>query len=242
MGDPSRPGFLLVSVQGRSLHYPTGNPRDGHHHDFYYRDLGAPSTNPDIANVDRIVDQLSASGAVDRSRIYLMGWSNGGYFGQMYAIARHARPTPGGNRVAAAAVFTAADPFHNTSRSQVPSCQLDPYPRSTVPILLVSRACDIVACDAAQAQAFAANGFETEPGQVARTWFEDLATKVHDPNVEWTIVSGIGTVVAQCTPVPPCSVAAATLNHLRWPNGVGDQSGIDHEPAMLDFLRQHPLP
>ncbi len=30
-------------------------------------------------------------------------------------------------------------------------------------------------------------------------------------------------------------------NHLRWPNGVDDGSGIDHEPAFLDSLRSHPL-
>lgn len=101
LGDAARPGFLLLSIQGRNLHYPTFNNRDGRHHDFYYRDLRSPSTNPDVANLDRLIDELVATGVVDTRRIYLMGWSNGGFFGQMYAIARHTTPTPGGNRVAA---------------------------------------------------------------------------------------------------------------------------------------------
>jgi len=32
------------------------------------------------------------------------------------------------------------------------------------------------------------------------------------------------------------------LNHVRWPDGVADRSGLDHEPELLDFLRAHPLP
>jgi hypothetical protein len=111
-----------------------------------------------------------------------------------------------------------------------------------VPIFLVSRACDVVACDQAQSDGFAASGFETEPGHVVAPWMADLASKVKNPNAEWRIVTGLGTVTAQCTAVPPCTVGAGTLNHLRWPNGVGDDSGIDHEPAMLDFLRDHALP
>ena len=74
------------------------------------------------------------------------------------------------------------------------------------------------------------------------TWISDLATKVSNPNAEWRIVTGIGTVASQCSAIPPCSVEGALINHVRWPNGVADGSGVDHEPAMLDFLRDHALP
>jgi pimeloyl-ACP methyl ester carboxylesterase len=237
-GDPERPGFFLLSVQGRSLRYPTTVPRDGHHHDFYYRDLGSPSSNPDIANVDVLIDELAASGRVDRQRIYVMGWSNGGFFSQMYAIARHTRLTPGGNRVAAAVAFTAADPFHNTREDQWPSCQLDPYPTSTVPILLVSRSCDIVACDEEQLDRFGID--RPAPGHVVATWQSDLSAKVRDPNVWRLTVTGDGRVTDECSHSLLCTPAVATLNHLRWPDGVADRSGRDHEPAMLDILRDHP--
>ncbi|MFP5349335.1 MAG: hypothetical protein ACLGHO_05785 [Gammaproteobacteria bacterium] len=242
-GDAARPGFFLVSVQGRNLHYPTFNNRDGRHHDFYYRDLRSPSANPDIAHLDRLIDELVATGMVDTRRIYLMGWSNGGFFGQMYAIARHTTPTPGGNRVAAVVPYTAADPFHNTSRDQAPSYQLDPYPTSTVPILLVSRACDIVACNQAQADLFAAAGTVTEPGHIVEPWISrDLPTKVRNPNALWRLVGGNGQQTGMCSTSATCTASVGLINHMRWPDGVADGSSIDHEPAMLDFLRGHPLP
>lgn len=239
--DPLRYGFFLLSVQGRSLHYPTDYPRDGHHHDFYYRDLASPSANPDVANLDRLLDGLVAEGSVDTRRIYVTGWSNGGFFGQMYGIARHAAPTPGGNRVAAVAVFSAADPFHNINHGQNPSCQLDPYPRSALPIFLVSRACDVVACDEAQAEALRTAGQAVEPGHVVAPWMEDLKHKVGDANATWILVDGSGREVSSCTPAALCVPLLAVLNHLRWPNGVADGSGIDHEATMLGFLRDHPL-
>ncbi len=243
LGNAARPGFFLVSVQGRNLHYPTFNNRDGRHHDFYYRDLRSPSTNPDIAHLDRLIDELVATGAVDTRRIYVMGWSNGGFFGQMYAIARHTTPTPGGNRVAAVVPYTAADPFHNTSRDQVPSYQLDPYPTSTVPILLVSRTCDIVACNQAQADMFASSGTVIEPGHIVEPWIsQDLPIKVRNPNALWRLIAGNGEVAKMCSTRLTCSATVGLINHMRWPDGVADGSNIDHEPAMLDFLREHPLP
>ena len=243
LGDPTRPGFFLVAVQGRNLHYPTFNDRDGRHHDFYYRDLRSPSTNPDVANLDGLIDELVATGAVDTRRIYLMGWSNGGFFAQMYAIARHTTPTPGGNRIATVVAYTAADPFHNTSRDQVPSYQLDPYPTSTVPILLVSRACDIVACNSMQADMFAASGTVIEPGHIVEPWVSrDLPTKVRNPNALLRLITGNGQQTTMCSTRATCTPIIGLINHMRWPDGVADGSGIDHEPAMLDFLREHQLP
>ena len=244
LGDAASPtGFFLLSIQGRNLHYPTGGDRDGRHHDFYFRDLRSPSANSDIANLDLQIDTLVATGRIDPRRIYVIGWSNGGFFGQMYAIARHVTPTPGGNRVAAVVPYTAGDPFNNTNRNQVPSYQLDPYPTSTVPIFLVSRACDIVACSAAQSQAFETMGFLTEPGHIVETWaLRDLPTKVRNPNVWWRIVGGNGLVAGGCSPSAICTPEIGLLNHLRWPDGVADGSGADHEGAMLEFLRAHPLP
>lgn len=72
-GDPQRPGFFLLSVHGRHLHYPTEAPRDGNHHDFYFRDMGQTTRNPDIANVDRLVDDLVRTGNVDPQRTRLPG-------------------------------------------------------------------------------------------------------------------------------------------------------------------------
>jgi predicted esterase len=241
-GDPGRPGFVLLSIGGRNLHWPTATPEDGPKHDIYHRDLGSPSGNPDLANFDRLVDEIAARGVVDVRRIHVVGWSNGGRFAQLVAIARHEVATPGGNRVASAAIYSGADPFNNTGADRVPSCALDPYPTSAVPIFLVGRSCDLLPCDAAQAEDLAAEGLPVEPGDVMSVWVDDLRTKVEDPNVERIIVSGLGDVVGRCSGAGLCSVEAAYINHVRWPDGVADGSGLDHEPAMLDFLRDRPLP
>ncbi len=240
-GEPSRPGFVLLSVQGRNLHWPTADPRDGAHHDNFHRDLAVPSGNPDVANLDRLIDELVAGGAVDPSRIFVTGWSNGGFFAQLYAIARHEVATPGGNHVAAAAVFSAADPFHGARHGEEPSCRLDPYPTSEVPVFVVGRACDLVACDADQAAGLEADGVPVAPGFVAETWLDDLAGRVGDPNAERRIVNGFGVEVDSCTGPALCGPAIATLSHVRWPDGVADGSGVDHEADMLRFLAESPL-
>src|SRR5215472_12013792 len=232
-GDPARPGFFLVSVQGRNLNFPTQADPQGPLHDFFYRDMKSPSGNPDIANADRLIDAFAATGAVDRSRIYVMGWSNGGFFAQMYAIARHATPTPGGNHVAAAAIYSSADPFNGVQKGESPSCQLNPYPLSTAPIFVTSRACDYIACDQDQGDHLVAQGQIVPPGYIVGPWISALLTRVGDPNVRWMIVRGDGPTVAACTTTALCPYATATLNHIHWPDGVEDGSGIDHEPEIL---------
>ncbi len=240
-GDPLRPGFFLVSVQGRNLNFPTEADPQGPLHDFFYRDLKSPSSNPDVANADRLIDEFVTTGAVDRSRIYVMGWSNGGFFAQMYAIARHATPTPGGNRVAAAAIYSSADPFNGVQKGESPSCQLNPYPLSTVPIFLTSRSCDYIACDEAQSAHLVDQGQIVPPGYIVGPWISTLINRVGDPNVRWMIVRGDGPTVSACTPPLLCPYATATVNHIHWPDGVEDGSGIDHEPEILGFLRDNPL-
>jgi hypothetical protein len=102
---------------------------------------------------------------------------------------------------------------------------------------VVSRACDIVACDAAQAADLAADGASITPGFDVETWMNDLASEVGDPNGSRRIVNGWGQEVAQCTGAAFCGPAVATVGHVRWPDGVADGSGVDHEADMLNFLR-----
>ncbi len=261
----ARPGFILVSVQGRNLRFPTAQPRDGQHHDFYYRDLGSPSANPDIANADALIDAMVAEVIVDTSRIYDAGWSNGGFFSQLYAIARRDTATAGGNRIAAAAVFAAADPFegiswdpfNEASIDDGDACRLPDYPASGVPILIVHRTADsAVACDAVQAACFS-----TEPGYTTTQWLTDA--NLAGLHVQGLLIGGLETGAAldtnmvACTdysaacPVGDCSTAPysdgclSLVNHLRWPDGVYDNQptdGVDREVDMLQFLAAHPLP
>jgi poly(3-hydroxybutyrate) depolymerase len=241
-GDPARPGFVLVATQGRHLHWPSESPQDGTKHDTYHRHAATPSTNRDVAFVDHIVDTLASEGVIDTRRIYISGWSNGGRFSAIYGVARHTTPTPAGHRVAAIAPYSSGDPYEDIKDGQTPSCKLAAYPTTTVPFFLISRTCDAVACDAEQDKAFKAAGYHPTPGNIAGDWIQTLKTTMQDPNVTWQLVSGIGTVATQCTSAAVCTMSIATLNHMRWPDGVADKSGKDHEPKMLDFLRQHPLP
>ena len=236
------PGFVLASLQGRNLHWPSDEPQDGSKFDFYHRDLDAPSENPDVAYADKLIDRLVDEGDVDPERIHVMGWSNGGHFAQMYAMARHETPTPGGHRVASAAIFSAADPFHETRRpAQDPPCRLDPYPTSAVPLFVVSRACDIIACDEEQAQGLIDDDVSIPAGGVVETWMDDLETRVDNPSATWRIVQGNGAETDRCTGPEICGPGIAVINHVRWPDGVADNSGIDHESDMLQFLADHPL-
>lgn len=242
-GEPQRPGFALLSIQSRNLHWPTATNEDGPKHDIYFRDVAAPSTNPDFANVDAWIDELVAAGAIDPSRIYTSGWSNGARFAQAYAIARHDAGTPGNQHIRAAAVFSGTSPYDTPDVSRSPSCQWAAPPRSNVPIFIVSRTCDVLPCDVVQAGVLADAGLEVTPGDVMDDWVRDLRTKVMNSRVTWQRINGQGQLAQTCPSAPLarfCTPGIALLNHVRWPDGVADQGGIDHEPAMLDFLRTAP--
>lgn len=246
-------GFYLVSVQGRNLHWPSSDPKDSSHHDIYHRDLGSPSTNRDIAYADYIVDYMVANRAVDPRMIYTTGWSNGAYFAELYAIARHTTETPGHHRVAAAAVFSAGDPFQSPSIGD--NNMFDtPIPVSPVPLYVIGRACDIVACNGDQ-QSGLRNLAATDsdpateqntyfPGTDASKWASDVGTKMLNPNFARRIVGATGLSTTSCTAVGAlqCNQLSSAAQHLKWPDGINDGSGQDWENEMLLFLAEHPLP
>ncbi len=251
-GDVNRPGFILVAPQARNLHWPSATAQDGSKHDTFFRDLGSPSQNRDIAYYDRLIDTLVDEGVVDPDRIYMTGWSNGARFAAMYAIARQNSPTPGipeeniagGNQIAAVVNYSGGDPFMNTTTTEMPTCQLATYPTSDVPIMMFSRNCDVVACSVAQDDDFRTNeNVDTAPGNIASAWINTLGTTIQNPNVEWHLLSRRGELVDPkvCEGPGLCSVARGLVNHTTWPDGVRDLANIDHEPTMLDFLRANPL-
>jgi hypothetical protein len=161
-----------------------------------------------------------------------MGWSNGTFFAQAYGIARHTTPTPGGNTVAAVAVYAGADPFEAPVAAE-PTCELANKPATTLPIYLIHRACDaLVACNAA-----AATAQGVQPGFDVETWTRDtLPTTLADPTVTDVIIDGRGAQVSGCAPTSSCTHNGGLANHLRWPDGVADGGGIDWELQMLAFL------
>lgn len=232
-GDPARQGYVLVSIQPRNLHWPTTDPQEGTKSDSQYRDLASPSSNRDVAFVDHVIDTLVAEGVVDPRRIYLMGWSNGARFTIFYGIARHETATPGGNRVAAVANYSGGDPFAPPTFDD-PTCQASPYPTSEIPYYLVSRACDAIACNAA-------HDLGTVPGNVVEPWVDTLRDVI-GADVTWQILHDDGSPRATCALASACGPWRRLDNHVHWPDGLADGGGQDHEPVMLGFLRDHPLP
>jgi dienelactone hydrolase len=229
-GDPTKVGFVLVSDQGRNMASDNGNP-SGARRDLYFRNW---SQHEDVAALDQRIDALVAEGKVDAKRIYLTGWSNGGFFAQAYGIERHERPTPGGNRVAAVAVFDAANPYEPGVEGEA-SCAYQPLPRSSVPIMIVHRACSIIGCDAVQRSAVS-----SPPGFDVASWIAALKTRVGATDVTQLTLNAQGAATVSCANI--CTRNAGIQQHVRWPDGIADGSGIDREIAMLSYLREHSLP
>lgn len=187
-GDAARPGFVLAADQGRTLSDVSGYTDPGPRHDFFFRDPGVPSRNPDVRSLDALIDGLVAEGGIDPARIYVAGWSGGAMFAEAYAIARHDTATPGGSRVAAAAGYAGGDPFADLAPDGPGTCQLQTYPQSTVPLYLVQRACDaLVACDAEQRERF-----ELPLSSDFSSWLEKLRSAIGDPNVVDRIIDARG--------------------------------------------------
>ena len=148
------PGFILIAPEGRyGKHQYPGFDRSGLGWDNWYRQLspaGAATVagvsydqNLDAAAIDHFVDAEVASGKADRKRLYVMGWSNGGAMAILYALNRP--------QVAAAAVYSAPDPFGAfgdpcpqtpVARTAGDAGELPVY-NPHVPILHIRNSCDI---------------------------------------------------------------------------------------------------
>lgn len=229
-GDPARPGFVLAADQGLNQHTENKNPPAARH-DIYVRDFASPSHARDLRALDELIDRLVAQGGIDRARIYLSGWSNGAFFSQLYGLARHETATPGGNRIAAVAVFDGGDPLQRPFAEDT-GCEYKPAIHSTLPVMIVHRACSIVSCDAAQAK-----DLDAPPGFAISEWFARLPT-ITSGTLKDVIIDSDGKD-APCA--NSCHFLRAAIDHVRWPDGIGDKSGIDREVEMLAFLREHPL-
>ncbi len=140
---PSTTGFVLLMPQGRCMRSPPDSSGDGSRFDVWYQN---PDRNLDVRATEAFIDQLArratedergervtlpaAFGGFDRTRVYLMGWSNGAYLAHLMALT-HA------DRIAAVATFAAGDPF-----ARGPCVTPLPAPTRKVPILVVQASCD----------------------------------------------------------------------------------------------------
>jgi hypothetical protein len=136
--------------------------------------------------------------------------------------------TPGGNTIAAVAIYAGADPLEEPLTTE-PTCAFAPQPATRLPIYLIHRACDAdVGCNAQQAAAFG-----VPPGFDVETWIGKLAS-LGDTTVSDVIINDSAAQVDACATT--CAQADGLTEDLEWPDGIADMSGVDWEPMMLDFL------
>ena len=236
-GDPDRPGFIVVAPEGRATEhfYPTPDDR-GTGWDNWYRQLEKRGRdvvvddvtypqNVDAATIDHYVDAVIATGHVDRRRIYVTGWSNGAAMAVLYAANR--------KRIAAAAVYTAPDPFEAFD-DPCPQLPVARRARSVaeirvsnkrVPTYHVHNACDIAGI--------------CPNGELLRAQLAPLRTPFTD-----VVIDGAQSQVSGCDPGcgtnpdgdmnpldNPRGYTEGSQNHTRWPT--------DWTADMLAFFAQH---
>ena len=232
---PGLRGFVLALPQAGALRPPAAAPAGAcaTGWDYWHRNfstgracadcpMGNLSTNADIAFVDRVVDAAVSSGRVDPTKVFVGGWGAGGFFAQMYGAAR-ARDAgsaqPSGTCVAAAAVYSAADPFSGI-RSRDDGCALRPYPNASVATLIASHSCDSVCCDAAQPDCPSLG----TPGWDVSRWVADAQQKM-GLRIDWQLLLNSSSSPASAASGPPVahpsaraasggsSSASATVDH-----------------------------
>ncbi len=230
----ARRGFIMIAPEGREAthHYP-GLDKSGLGWDNWYRQL-EPSgdavvsgttcrENDDAAAIDHFVEDEASTGKVDRKRIYLMGWSNGAAMAILYGLNRP--------QVAAAAVYSAPDPFgaFDDPCAQTPVA----HPPAGVaevevfnpglPILHVRNSCDI--------EGICPNG-------------DTMVRQLHalGGDLEDVILDSSQNQVARCedacgtNPMAGGRIGVAgefrgLKNHVAWPKRWNDR--------MFDFLKRH---
>ena len=233
--DPSRPGFILLAPQGRNTsHYYPPPDRTGTGWDNWYRQFDPAGAikaggkeypeNVDATTIDHFIAAVEATGKVDRNRVYLTGWSNGGGMAYLYGLSR-----PG---IAAVGVYSASNPF----RLRPDPCPQDPVIGAPadyrqlkvlnpkIPTYQVHNSCDIGGiCPNAlllekQLAVLGGSATDTIIDRNQRATPECSAICGNDSN------GGVSN---------PFAAMIGMAHHLRWPR--------PWTAAMLDFFRRHPL-
>jgi predicted esterase len=228
-------GFYLLAPEGRETsHYYAAPDDKGLGWDNWYRQLTPAGDvtiggvtykeNVDASAIDHFIDVVTSSRKVDANRIYLSGWSNGAAMALLYALNRP--------RIAAAAVYSAPDPF-SAFDDRCPQTPVDHAPSSIgdlelfnphLPIMHVHNACDI--------------GGICPNGLRFAAQLRGVGNKIDD-----VIVDSEGHQVSDCDPacgtnqngageISTSGSLRGFRNHVAWPAAWND--------VMLKFMREHP--
>lgn len=233
--NPSRPGFILLAPQGRNTsHYYPPPDHTGSGWDNWYRQLNPAgpvkaagktyAENVDAATIDHFIAAVEATGQVDRNRVYVTGWSNGGAMAYLYGLNRP--------EIAAVGVYSAPNPF----RLRPDPCPQEPVVGAPaddhqiqvvnpkIPTYQVHNSCDI--------------GGICPNALMLEKQLTGLGGSVSD-----TIIDRNQRATPECSAIcgsdsdggvhNPFAAMVGMAHHLRWPR--------PWTAAMLDFFRRHPL-
>lgn len=234
--NPSKPGFILLSVQPRRL-VPTYMAAAGLSNtnlfDTTYRQYSPAGSvtaggtvypeNADAGTIDQFVAEEVSTGEVDTGRIYVIGWDVGGSAAYLYGLNRP--------NIAAVGGYVGTNPFFFVGWDPCPQLPVDGSPATiwqaqvfnpTLPVYQIANDCSSTSI-CADEQVFAADLMPLG------TAFENV------------IIDAAQNQVTQCNyacnDIVSSDASSATgaglKNDSRWPaNWTG---------PMLDFLRTHPL-
>jgi len=242
--NPAKLGFIVLSPQGNAVHIALPLASIGPLNvnllnglpgwNTFYRQYSpngnvtiagtAYPENADAAAIDHFIAQEVATGKVDPSRIYVMGWSDGGSMTYLYGLNRPA--------IAAAAIYAGPSPFQFVLESD--PCAQEPVDQAPVdnyeiqianpalPIWQIKNSCDWVTI--------------CKNEEILTQQLEELGTPIEDFFIEDNQSQFTGCEI-ECN--DGLSNDALKIggrgynNHIRWPTTWTAQ--------MLDFFRQHPL-
>jgi predicted esterase len=210
-GDPARPGFIYVSVEGRDIAHFYAFPNDeGLGWDNWYRNFNRndPALNLDAAAIDHFIATFTDRGIVDPKRVYMMGHSNGGAMAILYGMNTRG--------IAATAVYSPVDPFEDPGDP----CPQTPFGINNRPIMTIHNRCDAGLCPT---------------GAIA--FRQSLHAAMPRLPLTSIIISAgqapVADCAASCASGQGGDLIPGYLFHLRWPLTWNDD--------YLTFLREHPL-
>lgn len=215
-GDPARPGFILLIVEGRDKEHYYPFPDDhALGFDNWYRNLNRndPAINVDVATIDHFITQVQERRIVERKRKYMMGWSNGAAMALLYGMNTRG--------IAATAVYSSPDPFTDVEDP----CPQTPFASNRRPIMTIHNRCDIIGICQTGALGFRQRVKEALPNLPLTTRIINSTQREAD---------SCEAACAYSSDRPLSLLTPGGLFHLRWPYRWNDR--------YIEFLRANPLP
>ena len=208
-------GFLLVAPDG------TGDPRGW--------DTGFARGDgvDDVGFINTLIDALAARHDIDQTRVYVVGYSNGG-------VLAHRVAADLSHRIAAAAVYAGAIGAR-TLRGNVST--IDP-PRAPVPIMIIhGDADDVVPYDTTRGPG-RMGGYPVPAPEAARFWARANECRTKDPQRDTVAAGRVLRDIWDRGCRAPVEFLTLRAHGHRWPS-TREGAPIEAADVMLEFFTRH---